>query len=55
MAGTPTDFNECVSKGELATFMTEPELGVAPFLPFASRFYLAQQEGRGGPSILPVG
>ena len=23
MAGTPTDFNECVSKGELATFMTE--------------------------------
>ena len=23
MAGTPTDFNECVSKGELTTFMTE--------------------------------
>jgi hypothetical protein len=23
MAGSPTDFNECVSKGELTTFMTE--------------------------------
>jgi hypothetical protein len=23
MAGSPTDFNECVSKGKLTTFMTE--------------------------------
>jgi hypothetical protein len=23
MAGTPTDFNECVSKGELTTFITK--------------------------------
>jgi hypothetical protein len=23
MAGSPTDFNDCVSKGELTTFITE--------------------------------